>query len=119
MILAGILTVLAFGFLTVKMGWPFIQKIIGHQVAADVIITVFFMWLFGITGTISGMMTGIVAGLFVSIILFIASKFITHKKFEKTDDGVQWVDKPGEWVGQFINKIPTREAEKPPSEWFK
>lgn len=99
MMLAGLLTFLAFAFLTMKLGWPFVQKLIGHQVAVDIIITVFFMWLFGITGTISGMMTGIIAGLAVSVILYIASKFIPHKRLEKTDKGLKWIDHEGEWIG--------------------
>ena len=98
MLLAGLLTVLAFAFIAMKFGWGFVQKLIGHQVLVDVIVTVVFMWMFAITGTISGMMTGITAGLLVSVILYVASKFVPHKKLEKTPEGMRWVTKDGEWL---------------------
>lgn len=98
---AGILTILGFGFLAAKFGWPFVQKLIGMDWLIDIIGTLGFMWLFAITGTFSGMMTGIAAGVMLSAILFFARKLLPHKKLIRG----RWIDVPGEWTGDIQNHV--------------
>ncbi len=101
----GLLVVLALAFLVMKFGWKTIKRIIGANVFVDIVATIFFVWLFGITGTISGMMTGIYAGLIISVILYIAQMLLPHQKLVKVDGKLQWVDKSGEWTDMVKNYL--------------
>jgi hypothetical protein len=78
---AATLTILALFALFMKFGRTFRETVIGYDIIADIVITGLFLLLFGSTGTISGMMTAIIAGLIVSVMLFIAKKACTSRTF--------------------------------------
>ena len=81
------LTILGLGMLFWKFGTTFRQAILGHDIIADVVITAFFVWLFATTGTISGMMVAISAGVIVSIMLLIGKKLFTSRTIHITRTG--------------------------------
>lgn len=61
-----------------------IRKIAGHDVAADVAISAGLMILFA--GTISGLMTGAIAGIIVSLYLMAIHKYASVEKLTITKD---------------------------------
>ena len=81
------LTILGLGMLFWKFGTTFRQAILGHDILADVVITAFFVWLFATTGTISGMMVAISAGVIVSLLLLVGKKLFTSRTIRITRDG--------------------------------
>lgn len=103
MLTGGILAVLGFGFLALKFGWDFVRKLIGMDWLVDVIATLFFMWLFGFTATISGLMAGLWAGLMVSVLLYFARKTMKHKKLIRNGSKLEWVECEGEWTHEIKN----------------
>lgn len=81
------LTILALITLFWKFGTTFRQLILGYDIIVDVVVTALFVWLFASTGTISGMMIAIAAGLLVSVMLLIAKKLGTSRTLTITRDG--------------------------------
>jgi MFS superfamily sulfate permease-like transporter len=98
-ILAGVLTICSFIFLTYKFGgWETIQKIIGLDRFVDISSHVVIIAVFGLSMTISGLMIGISAGMFLSACLFLSRKLLPHQKRIKLKDGTtKWMEVPGEW----------------------
>jgi len=85
--MAAVITILAFAFLFAKFGKTFREVILGYDVIADIVLTLCFLQLFAATGTISGMMTAIMCGLFVSVALYIGKKTGTSRTFTLHRDG--------------------------------
>ena len=81
------LTILALITLFWKFGSTFRQLILGYDIIVDVVVTALFVWLFASTGTISGMMIAIAAGLLVSVMLLIAKKLGTSRTLKATRHG--------------------------------
>lgn len=80
------LTILALITLFWKFGPVFRQLVLGYDIIADVVVTALFIMLFGATGTISGMMIAIAAGLLVSLLLLISKKMGTSRTLYITRD---------------------------------
>lgn len=97
--MAALLTILALAFLFAKFGTTFREFMFGYDVVFDIILTVLFIQLFASTGTISGMMTAITAGLIVSVALYVGKKLFTSRKVALTRDGwtlrYTWIITPG------------------------
>ena len=85
--LGALLTILALVALLWKFGTTFRQAILGYDIVADIVVTGLFVWLFATTGTISGMMIAILAGLLVSVMLLIAKKLGTSRTLVVTRRG--------------------------------
>jgi|TARA_B110000908_G_C9964975_1_gene318553 hypothetical protein len=75
MLSAGLLTAMGIVFLLYKVGF---NKILGYDVIVDIVATLGLMYIFA--GTYSGMMAAIIGGLFISVILIIAKKFVSYEK---------------------------------------
>jgi len=73
------LTLLSLVLLFWKLGSTFRQLVLGYDIITDILVTSFFVWVFALTGTISGMMIAIVAGLLTSIGLLVAKKLFTSR----------------------------------------
>jgi hypothetical protein len=95
----AMLTILGLGMLFWKFGTTFRQAILGHDIFADITVTVFFVWLFATTGTISGMMMAISAGVIVSIMLLVGKKLFTSRTIRIHRDGYKfsynWIVRKG------------------------
>ena len=87
--LGALLTILALVALLWKFGTTFRQAILGYDIVADIVVTGLFVWLFATTGTISGMMIAILAGLLVSVMLLIAKKLGTSRTLRITRKGLR------------------------------
>lgn len=97
MFLASIITLSALFFFLVKFGPNTIKKIVGMDKLADIAGTILLLFVFGATATISGMMTGLLAGLMLSIILIIAKGLMPHEKLERKRGKWQWTKHKGQW----------------------
>ena len=75
MLSAGLLTAMGIIFLLYKVGF---KRVLGYDVLIDIVATIGLMYIFA--GTYSGMMAGIVGGLFVSVVLLVAKKFMGYEK---------------------------------------
>ena len=75
MLSAGLLTALGIVFLLYKVGF---KRVLGYDVIVDIVATIGLMYVF--SGTYSGMMAAIIGGLFISVILIIAKKFVDYEK---------------------------------------
>lgn len=79
MILAGLLTVLAIVAVFFKLSPDTKQKLLGYDIALDILVTGFLAWL--LAGTYSGMMAAIVGGLAFSLTLIVSKFFIGYQRF--------------------------------------
>lgn len=68
-------TLTAAGYIIILSKMLTLRTLIRHQVATDIVATGGIPWLF--YGSFSGMAVAIVAGLIVSIFLYIAGKILT------------------------------------------
>jgi MFS superfamily sulfate permease-like transporter len=84
-------TVAAVFFLAIKFGKKFMKRLIGMDWLVDIMVTVFFMWIFAVTGTISGLITGIMAGLIFSVVLLMLRFLFPHQRLTRKG----WVDRDG------------------------
>ena len=75
MLSAGLLTALGIVFLLYKVGFKWV---LAYDVIVDIVATIGLMYIFA--GTYSGMMAAIIGGLFISVILIIAKKFVGYEK---------------------------------------
>ena len=104
MIAGALLTIIAFIVLFYKFGQTFRELILGYDIVADVVVTVLFIIIFGSTGTISGMMIAIVAGLLCSVILMLGKKMgtsrtIRFKRESRFKVSYEWIIHHGVWYG--------------------
>ena len=75
MLSAGLLTALGMLFLLYKVG---LKRVLAYDVVVDVVATLGRMSIFA--GTYSGMMAAIVGGLFISVALIVAKRFVSYEK---------------------------------------
>tara|TARA_B100000795_G_scaffold143989_1_gene107818 strand:+ start:310 stop:615 length:306 start_codon:yes stop_codon:yes gene_type:complete len=75
MLVAGLLTAVGMLFLLYKVG---LKRVLAYDVIVDIVATIGLMYIFA--GTYAGMMAAIVGGLFISIALIIAKKFVSYQK---------------------------------------
>lgn len=119
MILGGFLTAVGFVVIAAKISPSFLKKALGYDWILDLSFTLGIMFLFGSTGTVSGMMIAVITGLFISLTLFVTKKFWAYSKLEKVDGKYKWVDYPGEWtiaymvaqLSKFIDSLPAKVSE--------
>lgn len=100
MTMMALLTVAGLFFLFLKFGTTFLKRLIGMDSWADIFITIGLVFMFGITATFSGMMTGIIAGVVISIALLVAKRVFPHQKLERVNGKWQWVDKKPGWFSK-------------------
>jgi len=89
--MGAVLTILALFALFMKFGPTFRQAVLGYDILADLAVTGLFLWMFASTGTISGMMIAITAGLFVSVVLYIGKKACTSRTLGFAKGKFHWV----------------------------
>jgi hypothetical protein len=97
-LIGGLMVCGALAFLAAKFGTGFIRKLLGYDILVDVAVTLALMWIFAVTGTISGLMTGIFCGFIISVVLFFGKKLFTHSKYMKVGGKYRWVNVPGDWA---------------------
>lgn len=94
MLLIGIFSALGLLLLLLKAGG---RKTIGHDLVADVMITLTLMVCF--YGTFSGMAAAMVGGLVASVTLFFMRKTMEHEKLKITSRKAK--------LGKFSFNVPT------------
>lgn len=110
-ITAGFLVTLGMVFLAMKFGNGFIKKLLAYDWAVDVVLTLGITWLFAIGGTISGMMTGITAGVMISLLLVVARKVLGYRKLMRNEHGqLEWRDVPGEWNTETLKAFVSQKS---------
>lgn len=97
----GIVTTLA------KISPTFLKRVLGYDWVVDILLGFAIIFGFGMTGTISGMMIGVVSDLAVSLVLWVTRKTWKYQIYEKGSDGKrQWVEYNGEWtIAYLVSKL--------------
>ena len=86
-LMAG-LTVLGLLFLYWKLPKDWRERIKGMDHISDVVLSVGVVFLIGtMTATFSGMMVGVIAGVMLSVTLYLAKRTTTHQTLEKDENG--------------------------------
>lgn len=98
MIATGMLTAICFIIIAAKLGPQILKKILGFEVFVDIGSHMFFIWLGALSGTFSGVMTGIISALAISAVLRIAKNVLGYTKYE---DG-KWIDHDGKWTVRYL-----------------
>lgn len=104
MFFSGILTAVGFVAIAAKFSPTILQRALGYDWVVDLLMTLGLMWLFGSTGTISGMMIGVITGLCISAVLYFVKNVYKYQKYEKKDGTFQWVTYPGKWTPAYLAK---------------
>jgi len=82
MFTAGILLVMAFILIMIKMKLSYIKRALKYDIFIDIVVTSLMAWL--LAGTYSGMMAAIVGGLLFSLFLWLVKQFIGYETRTKT-----------------------------------
>ena len=98
MLLMGFLTFIGFILLLIKLSPRTLKRLVGANFFTDLILTFFFIILFAATGTFAGMMTGIIAGLMVSVALLVAKWVIPHEKLTWKRGRPRWEEVKPSWI---------------------
>ena len=98
MLFSGVLTAIGIVVVVGKFSRNTLEKILGYDYIFDGIITLGLPVLFA--GTYSGVMTGIVTGLSISFILWVAKNTIGYQKYEKG----KWKKYPRKWTFFYLGK---------------
>lgn len=86
-------TALALFVLMLKIG---LRKVLGYDVYVDIGCTLFLLYAF--QGTATGMITATLAGLFLSIILYLFKLCIGYERYEEINEQESdWVYYPPFW----------------------
>lgn len=98
----------AIGFVTTmaKISPDFLQKVLGYDWIVDIALGAAIIFGFGMSGTMSGMMIGVIADLAVSLVLWVARKTWKYQLYEQdTETGKRhWVTYDGDWTIQSTVK---------------
>ena len=116
MLEGAILTIVAFLLVLLKLSPKIRKRLLGYDLLCDAAVTIGLIFLFGGTGTISGMMISIVAGLLVSVALYIAKNTGKYQRLERKahPKGMgkwrralhykwHWQEYDGKWRKSFTN----------------
>lgn len=98
MIASGILTAASFVIIGAKLKPETRKKILGRELTCESISHVLFLGIGAMSGTFSGIMSAIIATLFVSATLRIAKKCIGYMVYENG----KWVEYPGTWTVKSV-----------------
>jgi MFS superfamily sulfate permease-like transporter len=98
MILMGVLTFIAFILLILKLSPKTLKRMIGANFAMDLLLTAGLVVLFAATGTFAGMMTGIIAGLLISVALLVAKHMFPHERPVREGWKMKWVETRPRWL---------------------
>lgn len=103
MFFSGVLTAVSIVAIAAKFSPTFLKRVLGYEWVVDIIMHGGIAIMFGLTGTISGIMTGIYTGLAVSAILFVTKRLWKYQKLEKNEEGKRvWVEYEGEWNARYF-----------------
>lgn len=102
MLFSGILTAVGLVAIAAKFSPTFLKKILGYDWIIDLVVTFGIPIFMG--GSHIGIMTGVITGLSISLILYIAKNIMGYQKLEKGSGfmGLSWVTKPGKWTPAYI-----------------
>ena len=94
----------AIGFVTTmaKISPDFLKKVLGYDWVVDIVLGFAIIFGFGMSGTMSGMMIGVIADLAVSLVLWVARKTWKYQLYEKNEETGkhQWNTYDGDWTIQ-------------------
>lgn len=110
MFTTAIITLAALLFFLIKFGPRTLQRIVGMDKISDIGFTILLVFVFGATATISGMMTGLLAGLILSIALILAKGLMPHEELKRKNGRWQWTKSKGRWWSK-------KEYSPPPAWW--
>jgi hypothetical protein len=82
MILGGILTAIGLMIIVIKIDLNLTKLLLGYDWIVDIIMTIGIIILFATTGTISGLMIGVIAGLTISLSLTAGKRLYGYSKIE-------------------------------------
>lgn len=83
-----------------KFGKGFFRKLLGYDAWVDIVVTLALpIWL-GLT--YSGVVLGIIAGLSMSIILFVAKNVLGYSRLERDGWKFHWVNHEAIWMTDLI-----------------
>jgi len=82
MLTAGIITVLAVLLIAMKFNRDTLKKLLGYDIAIDILVTLGLTWL--LAGTYSGMMAALVGGVIFSITLYLVKRSIGYMQLRRT-----------------------------------
>lgn len=95
--LIGIATAVGLVLIVAKFDKRLLKKMLGYDWAVDIVVTLGLPLLF--IGTYSAMVSGVITGLCMSAILYVAKKTMGYEKYEKVVDGKRgWVSYEGKWT---------------------
>ena len=98
----------AIGFVTTmaKISPDFLKKVLGYDWVVDIVLGFAIIFGFGMSGTISGMMIGVIADLAVSLVLWVARKTWKYQLYQKDPETGKrsWVEYDGDWTIQSTVK---------------
>lgn len=81
MFTAGILLVLAFILIMIKLNKTTVKRLLSFDIGIDIVVTATMAWL--LAGTYSGMMAAIVGGLLFSVFLYIVKQTMGYEKLTR------------------------------------
>ena len=114
MFLYGVLTAVGFIAIAAKLSPKFLKLMLGYDWLVDLAVTLGIITVLSATGTISGMMIGVITGLAISLVLYVARKFMGYTKYVKVDGVWALHSFQGEWtLSYMINKIKNGTASIP------
>lgn len=105
MILGGILTAIGLMIIVIKINLNLTKLLLGYDWLVDIIMTIGIIILFATTGTISGLMIGIIAGLTISLSLVAGKKFYGYSKIEVENRRPRIKHYPNTWSLSTITKF--------------
>jgi hypothetical protein len=94
MIYQGLLTACSFIVICAKFNPGFLKKVLGVEIYVDIGSHMFFIWLGALSGTYSGIMTGVITALCISGVLRLSKRILGYTVFEEGE----WIDKPATWT---------------------
>lgn len=102
MLFSGLLTAVGLVAIAAKFSPTFLKKILGYDWIIDLVVTLGIPIFMG--GSHIGIMTGVITGLCVSLILYVAKNIMGYQKLEKGSGfmGLSWVSKDGKWTPAYI-----------------
>lgn len=86
---AGLISLAAALILLIKLPRHWVRRLLWLDLYIDILVTMGF--LYALSGTYSGMMAAMVAGLSFSIVLFITKKFIGYERLAIINGRLRWV----------------------------
>ena len=104
-IIGSLITAVGFISIMAKSSPKFLKLMLGYEALVDLCLSILISIYVAFSGTISGIIIGAMAGVFMSLALFIGARTIGYSKLEKTDGKYKIVDFPAKWNYEYFKGI--------------